>query len=209
MGSFLISINPTLPSSANSFCPQVLRISCKQTQEHNPVPTRHLTSVWTQTPTSSPLLGSQRLLPTRHRSQWETVLQPPPTPQTCVPARSSLRCNGLATRVRHLAMSQRRTDTFQRSRLWRRPFQLYVFSPRLISRCQLTRVQITEPTDVICRVTGTTVCGSDLHLYHKEIMQLQSGDILGHEWMGIVDEVGSAITNVKKGDRVVASFQIA
>jgi len=68
---------------------------------------------------------------------------------------------------------------------------------------------ITEPTDVICKVTGTTVCGSDLHLYHKEIMQLQRGDILGHEWCGIVDEVGSAITNVKKGDRVVASFQIA
>lgn len=68
---------------------------------------------------------------------------------------------------------------------------------------------ITEPTDVICRVTGSTVCGSDLHLYHKEIMQLQQGDILGHEWMGIVDEVGSAIKNVKKGDRVVASFQIA
>jgi len=68
---------------------------------------------------------------------------------------------------------------------------------------------ITEPTDVICKVTGTTVCGSDLHLYHKEILQLQAGDILGHEWMGIVDEVGSEITNVKKGDRVVASFQIA
>jgi len=68
---------------------------------------------------------------------------------------------------------------------------------------------ITEPTDVICRVTGTTVCGSDLHLYHKEIMQLQRGDILGHEWCGVVDEVGSAIKNVKKGDRVVASFQIA
>lgn len=68
---------------------------------------------------------------------------------------------------------------------------------------------VTEPTDVICKVTGTTVCGSDLHLYHKEIMQLERGDILGHEWMGIVDEVGSDIKNVKKGDRVVASFQIA
>jgi len=68
---------------------------------------------------------------------------------------------------------------------------------------------ITEPTDVICRVTGTTVCGSDLHLYHKEIFQLQRGDILGHEWIGIADEVGSAVKNIKKGDRVVASFQIA
>jgi len=48
-----------------------------------------------------------------------------------------------------------------------------------------------------------------LHLYHKEIMQLQPGEILGHEWMGIVDEVGTEVKNVKKGDRVVASFQIA
>ena len=68
---------------------------------------------------------------------------------------------------------------------------------------------VTEPTDVICKVTGTTVCGSDLHLYHKEIPQLEKGNILGHEWMGIVDEIGSAVKTVKKGDRVVASFQIA
>jgi threonine dehydrogenase-like Zn-dependent dehydrogenase len=67
---------------------------------------------------------------------------------------------------------------------------------------------ITEPKDVIVKVTGTTVCGSDLHLYHKEIMQLQQGDILGHEYMGIVDEVGSEVKTVKKGDRVVSSFQI-
>jgi Alcohol dehydrogenase GroES-like domain/Alcohol dehydrogenase GroES-associated len=68
---------------------------------------------------------------------------------------------------------------------------------------------ITEPADVILKVTGTTVCGSDLHLYHKEIMQLKKGEILGHEFMGVVDEVGSDVKNVKKGDRVVASFQIA
>jgi threonine dehydrogenase-like Zn-dependent dehydrogenase len=68
---------------------------------------------------------------------------------------------------------------------------------------------ITDPKDAICKVTGTTVCGSDLHLFHKEIMQLQKGDILGHEWMGIVEEIGSEVTSVKKGDRVVASFQIS
>ncbi|KAK5049427.1 hypothetical protein LTR84_004356 [Exophiala bonariae] len=68
---------------------------------------------------------------------------------------------------------------------------------------------LTEPTDVIVRVTGTTVCGSDLHLYHKEIMQLQKGEILGHEFMGIADEVGSEVKSIKQGDRVVASFQIA
>jgi threonine dehydrogenase-like Zn-dependent dehydrogenase len=68
---------------------------------------------------------------------------------------------------------------------------------------------ITEPYDVVVRVTGTTVCGSDLHLYHKEIMQLQKGEILGHEFMGIVDQIGSEVRSIKKGDRVVASFQIA
>jgi threonine dehydrogenase-like Zn-dependent dehydrogenase len=67
---------------------------------------------------------------------------------------------------------------------------------------------ITEPMDAIVRVTGTTVCGSDLHLYHNEIMQLQSGDILGHEFCGIVEDAGSQC-KWQKGQRVVASFQIA
>ncbi|KAJ7217737.1 GroES-like protein [Mycena pura] len=65
---------------------------------------------------------------------------------------------------------------------------------------------ITEPDD---KVTGTTICGSDLHLYHGEIVQLQSGDILGHEFMGIVDRVGPNVKNIRIGQRVVASFQIA
>jgi len=68
---------------------------------------------------------------------------------------------------------------------------------------------ITEPDDVILKVTGTTICGSDLHLYHGEIMQLQKGDILGHEFMGIVDRVGPNVKNVHVGQRVVVSFQIA
>lgn len=68
---------------------------------------------------------------------------------------------------------------------------------------------VTDPADVIVRITGTTVCGSDLHLYHKEIMQLSPGDILGHEFMGIVDEVGPEVTHFRRGDRVVSSFQIA
>jgi len=67
---------------------------------------------------------------------------------------------------------------------------------------------VTEPKDAIVRVTGTTVCGSDLHLYHKEIFELRPGDILGHEFCGIVDEVGPEC-NLKVGQRVVASFQIA
>lgn len=68
--------------------------------------------------------------------------------------------------------------------------------------------QVTDPEDAIIKITGTTVCGSDLHLYHGEILQLKPGDILGHEMMGIVDSVGPEVTNVKPGDRVVASFNI-
>ncbi|KAF8903949.1 GroES-like protein [Gymnopilus junonius] len=68
---------------------------------------------------------------------------------------------------------------------------------------------ITEPDDVIVKVTGTTICGSDLHLYHNEIPSLQPGDILGHEFMGIVDKVGPNVHNLHPGQRVVASFQIA
>ncbi|KJA21392.1 hypothetical protein HYPSUDRAFT_140565 [Hypholoma sublateritium FD-334 SS-4] len=68
---------------------------------------------------------------------------------------------------------------------------------------------ITEPEDVIVRVTGTTICGSDLHLYHAEIMAMQKGDILGHEFMGVVDKVGPMVSHIRPGQRVVASFQIA
>ncbi|KAH8091798.1 GroES-like protein [Cristinia sonorae] len=68
---------------------------------------------------------------------------------------------------------------------------------------------ITEPDDVILKITGTTICGSDLHLYHGEIVTLQKGDILGHEFMGVVDRIGPNINNLKIGQRVVTSFQIA
>lgn len=68
---------------------------------------------------------------------------------------------------------------------------------------------VIESTDVILKVTGSTVCGSDMHLLSGTVVEIQKGDILGHEFCGIVDEVGSAVSKVKKGDRVVASFQVA
>ncbi|KAH8887585.1 GroES-like protein [Thozetella sp. PMI_491] len=71
------------------------------------------------------------------------------------------------------------------------------------------RPRIIEDSDVILKVTGTTVCGSDLHLLHGSVIQMQKGDILGHEFCGIVDEVGTGIKKVQKGKRYVASFQIA
>ncbi|KAF8749667.1 GroES-like protein [Rhizoctonia solani] len=81
-----------------------------------------------------------------------------------------------------------------------------------ISHTRMTQVpipDITQPDDVIVKVTGTTICGSDLHLYHGEIVALQKGDILGHELMGVVDRVGENVKNLKPGQQVVASFQIA
>jgi threonine dehydrogenase-like Zn-dependent dehydrogenase len=68
---------------------------------------------------------------------------------------------------------------------------------------------ILEPTDAIVRITSSAICGSDLHLYELFGPFLDKGDILGHEPMGIVEEIGSAITNLKVGDRVVVTFNIA
>jgi threonine dehydrogenase-like Zn-dependent dehydrogenase len=68
---------------------------------------------------------------------------------------------------------------------------------------------VSEPKDVIIKVTGTTICGSDLHLYHSEMLALQKGDILGHEFMGIVDRVGEEVKTLAPGDKVVVSFQTA
>ncbi|GAD91846.1 alcohol dehydrogenase [Paecilomyces variotii No. 5] len=69
--------------------------------------------------------------------------------------------------------------------------------------------RIIEDRDVIVKVTGSTICGSDLHLYHGAIIEMTKGDILGHEFCGIVESVGPGAKDVKPGDRVVASFQIA
>jgi len=68
---------------------------------------------------------------------------------------------------------------------------------------------IKEPTDAIIKVTSSGICGSDLHLYEVMAPFLEPGDVLGHEPMGIVAEVGSEVTNLAPGDRVVVPFQIA
>jgi threonine dehydrogenase-like Zn-dependent dehydrogenase len=69
--------------------------------------------------------------------------------------------------------------------------------------------EIQQATDAIVRITSTNICGSDLHLYETLGPFMGEGDILGHEPMGIVEEVGREVTNLKPGDRVVMPFQIS
>lgn len=68
---------------------------------------------------------------------------------------------------------------------------------------------LQEPTDAIVRVTSTAICGSDLHLYGVLAAFLTPGDILGHEFMGVVEQVGSQVSNLQVGDRVVVPFNIS
>jgi threonine dehydrogenase-like Zn-dependent dehydrogenase len=69
--------------------------------------------------------------------------------------------------------------------------------------------KIEHPRDAIIKVTACAICGSDLHIYNGVIPEMQSGDVIGHETMGEVIEVGSGNTKLKKGDRVVVPFTIA
>jgi threonine dehydrogenase-like Zn-dependent dehydrogenase len=74
---------------------------------------------------------------------------------------------------------------------------------------QVPDPQILNARDAIVRITSTAICGSDLHLYNGFVPSMEKGDILGHEFMGEVVEVGKAVNNLKVGDRVVVPFPIA
>jgi threonine dehydrogenase-like Zn-dependent dehydrogenase len=88
---------------------------------------------------------------------------------------------------------------------------------RAVCWCGTKRVQveyvpdpkILDPRDVIMRVTLSTICGSDLHLYNGYVSAMQKGDILGHEMVGEVVETGSEIRSLTIGDRIVVSPIIA
>ncbi|CAN7379028.1 glutathione-dependent formaldehyde dehydrogenase [Paenibacillus sp. LjRoot153] len=69
--------------------------------------------------------------------------------------------------------------------------------------------KLEKSDDILVRITTTSICGSDLHLYNGEIPNMRDDFIIGHEPMGIVEEIGTDVTKVKKGDRVILPFNIA
>ena len=83
------------------------------------------------------------------------------------------------------------------------------FGPGEVRVEQVPDPGIINPHDAIVKISSTAICGSDLHLYDGYIPSMQSGDILGHEFMGEVVEIGPAVTNVQVGDRVIVPFAIA
>jgi S-(hydroxymethyl)glutathione dehydrogenase/alcohol dehydrogenase len=85
---------------------------------------------------------------------------------------------------------------------------LVFHTPKHVSVDTVEDPKIEDPRDAVLRVTSTAICGSDLHIYNGAFPQPKPL-ILGHEFMGIVEEVGSAVTNLKRGDRVVVPFPIA
>jgi S-(hydroxymethyl)glutathione dehydrogenase / alcohol dehydrogenase len=80
--------------------------------------------------------------------------------------------------------------------------------PKNVSVDTVPDPRIEQPTDAIVRVTATAICGSDLHIYNGLILQLRRF-VLGHEFMGIVEDVGSSVQKLRRGDRVVVPFPIA
>ncbi len=86
------------------------------------------------------------------------------------------------------------------------------YSPQKIVLASRPSPMVTEKNDAIIRVTSTTLCGSDLHLYHNAVPAFHGicqGDVFGHEAVGIVENVGPGVTKFKKGDRVVVSAVIS
>jgi threonine dehydrogenase-like Zn-dependent dehydrogenase len=83
------------------------------------------------------------------------------------------------------------------------------FGTRNLAVVDVPDPKIENPRDAIVRITSTAICGSDLHLYNGFVPTMAKGDVLGHEFMGEVVEVGAAVKNLQVGDRVVVPFPIA
>src|SRR5687768_13804472 len=114
-----------------------------------------------------------------------------------------------SSRPRHTPATSTSTVWERPPRVPRQPMKAVVWHGREDVRVDtVPDPRIEQPTDAIVRITSTGLCGSDLHLYSLLGMFMNEGDILGHEPMGVVEEVGSEVTHVKPGDRVVIPFNI-
>ena len=80
--------------------------------------------------------------------------------------------------------------------------------PNQVKVAEVEDAKLEKKDDIVIKITSTAICGSDLHLYQGS-MPLPHGYIIGHEPMGIVEEVGPDVTKVKKGDRVIIPFNVA
>jgi glutathione-independent formaldehyde dehydrogenase len=80
--------------------------------------------------------------------------------------------------------------------------------PKQVAVTDVPDAKVVEPTDAVIRITTTNICGSDLHMYEGRTA-VENGTVLGHENMGIVEEVGSAVQRIKVGDRVSVPFNVA
>src|SRR4051812_42194256 len=85
---------------------------------------------------------------------------------------------------------------------------LVFHKPKHVAIDNVEDPKIRDPQDAIVRVTSTAICGSDLHIYNGFLPQTRPMT-LGHEFMGIVEETGSDVKNIAKGDRVIVPFPIA
>ena len=81
-------------------------------------------------------------------------------------------------------------------------------APHDLVVAQVPRPTITEPTDILVRVEQTAICGTDLHPYEGRL-EIEADVILGHEFLGTVEAVGAAVTQISEGDRVVASCVVS
>lgn len=97
----------------------------------------------------------------------------------------------------HKRPNDRSSNTMKAVRWEGKPFE--------VATKQVAKPKIIDERDAIVRITTTTICGSDLHIYHGVLGSREVPWTVGHEGMGIVVEIGSAVTSIKEGDRVVIS----
>ncbi len=136
--------------------------------------------------------------------------RPPAAQEHPRDGRGALQRGPVGTRAEPRCEDRRALSVEGDARVWRRAMKAACWYGKQDVRVEdVPEPRIVNQRDAIVRVTSTAICGSDLHLYNGLIPTLRSGDILGHEFMGDVVEVGSRVDDLAVGDRVVVPFPIA